>query len=79
MQNPESETVSRAPGAKRLEIGNLIVRRVQLGEKTGFHDGTLTVNAVELRALLLQDPRLGNVEIDVTNPGDSTRIVRIVN
>jgi len=64
---------------KRLEVGKVNITKVELGASTKISGGVLTVNAAELKELLLQDPRLGSVDIDVVNPGENTRIVRIVN
>ncbi len=63
-------------GGMRLEVGNIHIKDVQLAGKTEIKNGVLYVNAAELKALLLTDRRLGRVDIDVANPGDSTRIVR---
>jgi len=61
----------------RLEIGNIKITKAVLGDKTGVAGGVLTVNKAELIKYLLQDKRLGKVDVDVANPGDKTRIVRI--
>jgi sarcosine reductase len=63
-------------GGMRLEVGNINIKDVQLAGKTEIKKGVLYVNAAELKALLLTDKRLERVDIDVANPGDSTRIVR---
>jgi sarcosine reductase len=68
-----------AARTKKLQVGIVNIKKVQLGAATGISAGTLTINAAELKKLLEQDPRLGKVEIDVANPGENTRIVRIVN
>jgi len=64
-------------GGMRLEVGNIHIKKVQLGEKTEIKQGVLYVNAAELKAHLEEDKRLGRVDVDIANPGDSTRIVRI--
>jgi hypothetical protein len=62
---------------KRLEVGKINISKVQSGAKTEIKSGVLTVNIPELKKLLMQDKRLGRVDIEVANPGESTRIVRI--
>lgn len=77
---PEEEVVPPpAPPklAMRLEIGNINIKDVQLADKTEIKNGVLYVNGAELKTLLEQDKRLGRVDIDIANPGDSTRIVRV--
>jgi len=61
----------------RLEQSIHQIDTVEFGEKTEIREGVLTVNRQELEALLLQDKRLGRVEIDLTYPGDSCRILQV--
>ena len=48
-----------------------------LGEETGYADGVLTVGRREA-ADLLADPALGAVRVSCASPGDSTRIVKVL-
>ena len=51
------------------------VRELRLGATTELRDGVLSVDAAELRDLLLAaDPRLASLRVDVATPGDSVRI-----
>jgi sarcosine reductase len=61
----------------RLEVGNIYIKDVQLSKKTEIKNGVLFVNAEELKSYLEKDKRLGRVDIDIANPGDRTRIVRV--
>jgi len=61
-----------------LELVSYRVRRAVLAERTAFVDGTLSVNALELSRLLLDDSRLASVEVDIAQPGESCRIVHVL-
>lgn len=60
-----------------LELGRIHIRDVRFGETTAVAGGVLTVNAAELRSLLLQDERLVDVELDIARPGESVRIIPV--
>jgi sarcosine reductase len=62
---------------KRLEIGYVTIKKVQVGAATGISAGVLTVNADKLKAVIMKDARIGRCDVAVANPGDSMRIVRI--
>jgi glycine reductase len=53
------------------------VRQVALGDRTHFGDGLLTVSVDEARAVLA-DPALGEVRLSWVSPGDSARIVKVL-
>jgi sarcosine reductase len=74
---PAWAAASKSSAGMRLEVGNINIKDVQLAGKTEIMKGVLYVNAAELKAHLEKDTRLGRVDVDVANPGDSTRIVRI--
>lgn len=62
----------------RLELHRLFVKRLVFGEKTGFSEGTLTINKKELLDLISEDELLGgNLDVDIAMPGDSIRIVPV--
>ena len=62
----------------KLELHKLNVKKLAFGEKTGFADGTLTVNKPELLALIAEDPLLGkNIDADIAMPGESVRIMPV--
>ena len=59
-----------------LHLKKFHVSRVEIGNQTTWHNGSLTIDAEELKRELMQsDPRIAAVEVEVTQPGDSTRIV----
>ena len=62
----------------RLELHRLFVKHLKFGEKTGFADGTLTVNKKELLDLIAEDPLLGKkLDVDLAMPGESVRIIPV--
>lgn len=60
-----------------LKLGTFPVRKIEVGPETRWADGTLTVNTDELCALVREDPKVTRVEISVTSPGESTRIIHV--
>lgn len=61
----------------RLELATFDVRWVELGRRTAWADGVLTIDPDELAGLVRQDRRIRDVRIDVAHPGDSARIVNV--
>ena len=64
MRQPHSLTMHT------IEIGDVVV-----GDGTGVAGGTLTIDAAEAGALVLEDPRIIGVELEIARPGESVRIV----
>mgnify|MGYP006283664207 CR=1 FL=1 len=62
----------------RLEVCSYPVRELRLGDETQWSDGILTVNADELKKHLVAESGVRRVGIAVARPGDSTRIVNIL-
>ena len=61
----------------KLELHRITISKLVFGAHTGVSGGVLTVNKDELTALLMQDERLGGVEIDAAHPGEHTRIMPV--
>ena len=57
---------------RRIKIND-----IQLSDKNAIVDGTLYVNAPELRSHLLEDRYLKGVKLEVARPGESVRIVPV--
>jgi glycine reductase len=53
-----------------IEIGDVV-----LGDATEISDGTLTVDVAGVTALVLEDPRIVAVEVDVARPGENVRLI----
>jgi sarcosine reductase len=62
----------------RLEMGTFQVEDIVFSQRTSFADGVLSVSKDELHQLVLQDSHFSEVEIDLARPGDSTRIINIL-
>ena len=62
----------------RLEIARFGVTDVRPGDDTALRDGVLTVNARELTARLLRDPNLTRAGVQIARPGESVRIIHIL-
>lgn len=61
----------------RLELGKILINDVQFGEATKVENGTLYVNAEEIKALVREDERIKSVEVDLARPGESIRITPV--
>ena len=62
----------------KLELHRLSVKSLEFGDKTGFKNGTLTVNKAELLELISEDSLLGkNIDVDIAMPGEKTRIMPV--
>jgi len=61
-----------------LRIESIDIRELEKGAKTSVRDHVLTVNVAELERVLLKDRRLKRVDIDLVYPGDSVRIVNLM-
>lgn len=63
----------------KLEIGNIYVRDVVLGERNGFADGILTIDRqAAIDYLMGEDEHLTDLDIVIARPGDDTRIVPVI-
>lgn len=58
-----------------LTMNTIEVTDVILGDTTGVAGGTLTVEAAEIRSLVLEDSRIADVSVEIACPGESARIV----
>ncbi len=62
----------------RLDIASYPVTEVDFGPKTELRNGTLVIDKVELRGQVLQDPVFEGVDIGLVRPGQSVRIVHVL-
>ena len=58
----------------RLEIGKFKVKDIEFGDKTGFHDGILTVNKEEALAVVREDKHITEADLVIVRPGDMVRL-----
>ncbi|MDV2479947.1 MAG: glycine/sarcosine/betaine reductase component B subunit [bacterium] len=61
-----------------MELGVFIIKDVQFGEDTSISDNVLLVNKEELVTLLLDDGRLQGMELEIARPGESERIIHVL-
>jgi len=61
----------------RLELGNILIKDVQLGPNAGVSGGVLTVCPDKLRTAILDDDRIKSVEVSIAKPGESARITPV--
>ena len=59
-----------------LELRNVQVKDVVLGDKNDLKDGVL-VDVEGLKKLILEDPRVTAVKVDLAKPGESCRILPV--
>ncbi len=61
----------------RLELADFPVKEIHLGTGLKYRSGLLEVNDKDLKALMLQDPRIREAELSVVMPGEKTRITGV--
>jgi hypothetical protein len=62
----------------RLDIESSDIKDIQADSKTYARNGVLYINLKELEELILRDPRIKSVEINLVYPGDNVRILNIL-
>ena len=62
----------------RLEMGLFRISDVRFGPRTVIDDHVLIIDREELVCLLAQEPLFDSVEIDLAHPGESCRIIRVL-
>ena len=62
----------------RLEMGLVHISDVRFGSQTVIDDHVLFIDRQELVSLLAQEPLFDSVEIDLAHPGESCRIIRVL-
>ena len=62
---------------KRQELGCVQINDIQFASESKVENGTIYVNAEELKALLLEDENLKSVELEIAKPGESVRIMPV--
>ncbi len=61
-----------------LELAHYPVRSLSWGTNTEYREGELVVNREALRAELLTEPLIEDVELSIVRPGDRTRVLHVV-
>ena len=62
----------------KLQLESYRVRAVQLGSKTTFDQGTLTINAEEICQAARHDDSISDVKLELVSPGEETRIIHVL-
>ena len=62
----------------RLEMGLVHISNVCFGSRTAIDDHVLFVDRQELISLLTQEPLFDSVDIDLAHPGESCRIIGVL-
>lgn len=61
----------------RLQLNVIHISNIHFGDKTVLSGGTLLINRSELANILMKDPRLSRVEIELAHPGEECRILQV--
>jgi len=61
----------------KLQLNFINIKQTEFGSETRVHNGVLTINKQELTDYLLEDERIGKVELELARPGESCRILQI--
>src|SRR5689334_5663138 len=62
----------------RLDLGNIHIKNVCFGARTALDSYVLSIDRQELTALLAQEPLFERVEVELAHPGESCRILRVL-
>ena len=62
----------------RLEMDLFKIENVITADRTYIQDHILFVNSDELRKVISEDSRFSSVEIELSHPGDNTRIINVL-
>jgi sarcosine reductase len=62
----------------RLELGCIHINDVRFAAQTAIVDGVLFIDRADLTAQLQQEPLFDHVDIELAHPGDSCRILRVL-
>ena len=61
----------------RLEVGNILIKDIQFGDRTEVKEGVLFVNRDELAKVAGEDDRIASVEVYLAKPGEEIRIIPV--
>ena len=62
----------------RLELGCIHIKDVRFAAPTAIDNGVLSIDRAELTAQLQQEPLFDHVDIELAHPGESCRILRVL-
>ena len=61
----------------KLTVGYINIKDVRFSPESKLSGGALLVSADEIKALVLEDARIKNVNVDIAKPGESVRITPV--
>ena len=61
----------------KLELGNILINDVVLGEESKVEKNVLYINTQEIIDIVLEDERLAECRVEIAKPGDSVRITPV--
>lgn len=61
-----------------MDLASFPVHRAKLGDRTEYKDGVLTIHREAVRQLVLRDPRIKGVHLEIAHPGESVRVLRVL-
>lgn len=61
-----------------LQLFYYHITDIRFGEETKIKDRVLHINKEELKSYLLSDPSFSDIEIEITHPGEMTRIINVL-
>ncbi len=62
----------------RLELGFIDIKDVRFGARTAVEDHTLIIDREELTDFLAEEPLFDSVEVAIAHPGESCRIIHVL-
>ena len=70
--------MQREAGSDRLEMGIFPVRHLDFASQTAFDHGTLRIAKADLLQTIAEPHVISDIDVQVTHPGESCRIVHIL-
>ena len=61
----------------KLELGNILINDVVLGEESKVEENVLYINTQEIIDIVLEDEHLAECRVEIAKPGDSVRITPV--
>lgn len=61
----------------QLDMGIFPVAEIRLGHETRLEGDVLLVDRNEIRRLVLEDPRISRIEVEIVKPGESVRVIHV--
>lgn len=62
----------------KLQLESIDIHDIRVGSKTYVNEHILFINPHELEELILKDPKIKSLKLDIVHPGDRVRIVNVV-